>query len=437
MRPVLVGQVAQEPTIPLGGSNVVLSLIFLVIALLCVAFFSSSEASLISVSKIRIRHLVERGNRAAKAVQRVVEQHEKLFATILLTENLFIVFASSIGTALAIQLLGPGGLLVATFGMTILIVIFGEITPKTLAAQHSERVALWAARPILWIIRLMTPITFLFTLVPRGISYLLRRGRPERTSPIVTEAELRMLIDIGEQEGTVEGAAREMLDAVFEFSERHANEVMIPRPDVIGIPQAATLADFRAIYAEAPHAGFPVYEESIDNIVGILNIKDVLLAEARNALGPADPLAPLVQPAHFVPESKRIGDLFAEMQAGGHQMAIVIDEFGGTAGLVTLKAIAAEIVGHLGDTPGADEEVHPIDEHTWDIDASLSIDDANDDLKLGLPDGDYETVAGFILDRLGHIPEPGEQLAYDGYTMEITSMDGVRIERVLVRRTKG
>ncbi|MBI4496826.1 MAG: HlyC/CorC family transporter [Chloroflexi bacterium] len=420
--------------LPLGSSSLILNLAVLVVSLVLVAFFSSSEASLISVNKIRVRHLAEQGHKAAQAAQRVVQKHDKFFATILLTENAFIIFASSMGTAIAIGLFGPGEetVLLATLVMTVLVVTFGEITPKTFAVQAADRMALLVARPIEWVMALETPLIALFTFIPN----LILRGLPHRGMvPSVTAAELRMIIDIGEAEGTVEETEKEMLHNVIAFADRYVREVMTPRPGMIWLNQDARLQDFFTCFSQSYHARFPVCQENPDNILGILYIKDLLRAMARGAVTSETPLTTLLRPAFFVPQTKKVVELFQEMREQRHQMAMVVDEFGGTAGLVTLKQIIEEIVGHVGDELQAGEkEFQAIDERTVQVDARMRIDEINEELGLTLPEGDYETVAGFLLDVLGHIPQSGEQVRFGDLGFTVAEMDGLRIEKVLVTR---
>lgn len=423
-------------SLPIGSGNLWLNLGVLLGSILCVAFFSSSEASLISVSKIRIRSLAEQGNRAAQRVQQVVGKHDKFFATILLTENAFIIFASSMGTAIAIALLGEGteSLVVATLVMTVLIVTFGEITPKTLAVQVSERLSMLVARPIEAIMWVESPFIAAFTVIPNLITRLLG-ARSGSTSPFVTEAELRMLIDIGETEGMVEEAEREMLHKVFRFADRLVQEVMTPRTEMVWLEKGCTMAQFLPVFSEHFHSRFPVYEGTPDNVIGVLYIKDVLRAQSGGHLAPDRSLDDLVRPAYFVPETKRVGELFEEMQNRGYPLAIIVDEYGGTAGLVTLRQLAEEIVGQASDELAkAEPEFEAIDEHTLQIDGGMRIDQANEELLLNLPEGDYETVGGFLLHFLGRIPRQGEQVRYDNLTLVITEMRGVRIEKVLVTR---
>ena len=418
------------------GLSVQLQLIILVFSLLVVAFFSSSEASLISVNKIRMQHLVEQGNQAAKAVLQVVEKHEKFFATILLTENAFIILASSVGTAFAISLLGGGAssVLVATVAMTLLVVIFGEITPKSLAARASERWSLLVARPIGAIMAIETPVIFIFTLLPRLILKLLG-GSGWLVTPLVTEEELRMLIDIARDEGTVEQEEAQMLESVFRFGDRQVKEMMTPRTEVVFVERGVTLKQFLDIYALTPHTRFPVYKEDPDNVVGILSGKDVLKAISSKAISEDAPLTDLTRDAYFIPETKRVAELFDELRQSGNQMAVSIDEYGGIAGLVTLKSLLEEVVGRVGEEgESPEEEYQAIGKNTFQVDGGMDIDQVKEELKIDVPEGDFDTMAGFVLDVLGHIPDEGEQLEYGDLKIEVTEMRDLKIETVKVTK---
>jgi putative hemolysin len=423
-----------EATLPIGDSNALLSLAILLVSVLVVAFFSSSEASLISVSKIRIRSLAEQGNEAAQAARKLWENHDKLFATILLTENAFIIFASSVGTTLALVLFGEQGLLVASLAMTVLIVLFGEITPKTFAARNAERMSLVVARPISAIVRVLTPVIYIFTLIANAIIGLVSRGRKVQ-SPFVTPEEIRMLATIGEQQGTVLEMEREMVDKVFEFGQRQVREVMIPRPDIVGVQADASLESLLKIFSASSHSRFPIYAGDLDNIVGFVSIKDVLRAMAQSSGGGATTLRELVRPTMFVPESKQVGELFREMRLQHVQIAMVIDEYGGTAGMVTLEELVEEIVGRLTDEWVTEPPVVRLDERTTEVDGLMRIDEVNSELGTSLPEDDnYDTVAGFVLYQLRRIPEEGEQLRHGDIQLTVEEMKGPKIEKLLITR---
>jgi putative hemolysin len=354
----------------------------------------------------------------------------------VLTGNNFVNTAiAALGTLIATSLIFNDRLaaLVATIAVTILLLIFGETVPKTLAAHHAERMALTYVRPLEVISRILSPFV-------TGLSWIATRfTRSARGSvlprSLLTEEEIRAAISLGEKEGIVDETEADMLHHIFEFRDHPVSEVMTPRPDVTWIEQEAKLTDFFSIYVQSPYSRFPVYQGSFDNVVGIIYIKDVLMAQAQGSLDKEGSIADLIRPVYFVPESKPVGDLFTKMQAGGYQMAVVIDEYGGTAGIVTLEELLEEIVGELGDELTRTIQVfETIDEHTYQIDGGMRIDEANEQLELNLPEGKYETVAGLILSLLGHIPKEGEQVKCGELKLAVTQMKGMKIEKILVTK---
>ncbi len=235
----------------------------------------------------------------------------------------------------------------------------------------------------------------------------------------------------------MEEAEAEMLHKVFDFGDRPVREVMVPRTEVVWVEKGTKLADFLTIYAESPLSRFPVYEENMDNVVGILSVKDVLMAQAKGAINAESTIDDLVRPTYSAPDSKRISELFTEMRDKNYRMAVVVDEYGGTAGIVSLSRLVEEIVGPVGDEfAEAEKEYEAISEYTFQIDGGMSIAEANEEMGLELPEGDYETVAGFILHLLGHIPKTGERLKYKDMNLVITEMRGVKIEKVLLTKKK-
>lgn len=425
-----------EGSVDVGGMGLVAQVVLLVVSIIMVAFFSSSEASLISVNKFRVRHLAEQGSKTAQSVMRVAGKHEKFFATILLTENAFIIMASSMGTAMAIAWFGEGGFAVAiaTVAMIVVIVMFGEITPKSLAAQAAERVSMLVARPIEIIMRLETPVIFLFTLPPRLILWLIG-GREVLQTPSVTEGELRMLVDIGRAEGSVEREEARLLENVFRFGDRQVREVMTPRTEIIAMEKGATLETFLSTYQEHSHTRFPIFDGTVDNVVGTLSVKDVVRAMTAGDIGPEDDVTNVLREAYFVPETKLVGQLFHELRQSGYQVVMVADEFGGLAGLVTLKQMVEEIVGRVSEEGEQEsEEYQAIDANTIQADAGMRVEEANAQLDLDIPEGDYETLAGFLLTRFGHIPAEEEYVHHNGFQLQIVEMKGLRIEQVRVTR---
>ena len=411
--------------------SLILSLVFLVFS----AFFSSSEAAFLSLQRNRITHLVTTGVPGAKRVAAMIGEPERLLSTILLGNNLVNVAFAALVTAVLVSRLGEGrGVLVATAVGTALLLIFGEIIPKTVAVRNAERVAFIYAGPLKWTETTMLPLVLVLQWASRHISSLFGGAAVRGT---VTEGELRSLIDIGEAEGTFESTEAEMLENVFRFGDRQVREVMTPRPEIISIARGATLREFLDIYATDSHTRFPVYRDTMDNVIGIVSAKDILKAMSTRGINYDDSITDVFRDALFVPETKRIAELFDELRQSGNQMAFAVDEFGGLAGLVTLKRLSEEVVGPVGEEGiGPEEEYEPIGENTFQVEGGMGIDEVNEEMGVGLPEGNFETIAGFALDVLGHIPVEGEQFEYGSLKLEITQMRDLKIEMIKVTKTQ-
>ncbi len=411
--------------------------IVIIIGIIGSAFISASEAALIAVNKVRMRHLAEEGNDRATAVMRITEERERFFGSILLTGNMLNIMITAVATSLAITIVGRNnGLVVAaaTGLATILIVVVGELTPKTIATQTAERWSFFSARPILALMKVTAPVVWFFTLIPRGVVILLG-GRQALMTPTVTEGELRMLIDVGEEEGTVGSSRGEMLESVFRFGEMEVSDVMSPRNEIVWVEAGTDVKDFLEIYETTQHTRFPVYLDDNDDVVGILSIKDVMQSLAEDTGDLDRPVTNMMRAPVFVPESSKLSDLFTTLQEGGHKVALVVDEYGGIAGLVTLTRILEQIVGRTGEEGRRPEQrfIH-LGENTFELDGSMSIDEANDSLDLNIPEGEYNTIAGFVLEQLQQIPVEMQRFWYDDLRFQIIEVDGNKVERVLVRR---
>ena len=420
---------------PEGESlNLVLALIFLVVS----AFFSSSEAAYLSLQKTRITHLVSEGTPGAERVAGMISQPERLLSTILLGNNLVNVAFAALVTIVVVSSLGDGhegqAVVISTGVATAVLLVFGETIPKTLAVRHAERVAFAYARPLKGIGVLLWPLVVVLQWTTRRVSSLFGGGSVGNS---ITEGEFRTLIDIGEAEGTIEHAEAEMLENVFRFGDRQVREVMTPRTEMVSIERGATLREFLEVYAEHSHTRFPVYKGAMDNIVGILSAKDILRAMSTRRIDHEDSITEAIRDAYFVPETKRIAELFRELRQSGNQMAMAVDEYGSLAGLVTLKRLSEEVVGPVGEEgAGPEEEYEHIDENTFQVEGGMGIDEVNEEMGLNLPEGDYETIAGFALEVLGHIPTRGEQFEHESLKFEITQMRGLRIEAIKVTKTE-
>jgi len=433
-----LGQLEPRPTteaIQITGVPVHLGAIALGLGLLSYALVNAVEIAVVGANRIRVLHLMEQGSKAARALHRLQMAKERFFTFIVILQNLSVIVASTAGGLLAGQALGGvGGLALGTGLLTLGLAILGEVVPKVLAAHSGVTFPLLVAGPVEGLMRLLSPVVVPLAAMPAWVARRLL-GEQAGVPLAVTEAELRTLIDIGAEQGGLERREAELLERVFRFGDRRVREVMVPRTEIVWLEKSMTLADLYRVFSQHPHTRFPVYDGSVDQVVGIINIKDVLRGLAQGELSKESPIEWAMRPALFVPESKRVVDLFTEMQSSGQQMAVVVDEFGGTAGIVTLEMLLEEMVGVVSDElRPAQPQFVPLDERTYRIDGGMSIDDANQELGLGLPKGDYETVAGFILDHLGRIPQEGEQFVYNGLRIAVTRMSGRKIEEVVVTR---
>ena len=415
----------------LTGLTIVMLFVFLS------AFFSSAEAAFLSVQKTaRLAHLVKAGVPAAARVSGMLDEPGRLLSTILLGNNLANVAFTVLITALILDVVEDEGtgLLVATAVGTVTLLVFGEILPKRLAVRFAMGMAMRFSGPLKAVELMLLPLVAILRWATRLADIGRRDADAEAT---ITEAELRTLIDIGEEEGEFERTETERLERVFRFGDRLVREVMTPRPEIVFVKQGTTLGEFLDIYANHWHTRFPVYTESMDAIVGILSAKDILKAMSSKAIANGEIVTDVVRDVHFTPETKRIAELFDEMRLAGNQMAIVIDEFGGVAGLVTLKSLLEEVVGRIGEEGvSPEEEYEAVGEDTFLVDGGMSAEEAVAELGIELPEGDFETIAGFVLETLGHVPAEGEQLEYRDLTLEVTRMRGPRIETIKLTKMK-
>jgi len=418
---------------------VTISLLIILIGLLGSAFISATEAAVLGSSRYKIEHRSEEGDKRAKLLIRIFDQYEKFFGTILLVGNLFNVMVASVGTTLAIATIGGGeptilSTIAATGIATVFVVVIGELTPKTLAVVAAEKWALITARIVLIMMTASWPVVFAFTLIPRGIIQLFG-GKESMASPIVTPGELRTLIDLGEAEGTVEENTGEMLDNIFRFGEMEVRDVMTPRPEIIWVSADATFGQFMDSYRLSPHTRFPVFDTDHDDVVGIFSVKDVLGSISESKLDLNRPVINLMRQAHFIPETKRLDDLFDEMQESGHKISLVVDEFGGIAGLITLTRVVEQIVGKTGEEGlKPDRRFVTVNENTFELDGRLEIGEANDELGLEIPEGDYETIAGFFLEQAQHLPTIGSRVRFGNLRMQVAEMEGSKIVNIHIRR---
>ena len=405
-----------------------LAIALFVVGLVGYALVNAVEIAVVASNRLRVRAAAEEGHRSARALDRLKSEQERYFAVVVILQNMFVFLTSTAGTVIAVDVFGTWGFLFGLVAIPLISTEFGEYTPKVIAARKPERIALAAAVPVEIIVRLASPLITALAVIPN----LFGRGRAGQT---VTEAELRMLIDIGAEEGAVGAGEAELLDRVFHFHDRRANEIMIPRTEVVWLERDETVREFYETFDQSPHSRFPVYHETVDNVVGIVSIKDVLRALAERKVTEDSPIEGLIRPAVFIPETKLVSALFWQMQDERQQMAVVVDEYGGVAGVVTLELLLEEMVGRVVDELGQPlEEFSAIDENTTRVDGGMSVFDVREELGVDIPEGDYETVAGFVLEQLGHIPREGETLTLNSFRLTVSELKGVKIESVVITK---
>jgi putative hemolysin len=401
----------------------------MLVMLLLSAFFSGSEAAFLSLRQTRISVLLRDRVKGAERIAKIAGRPEKLLPTVLTGNNITNTALAALGTALiATRLDAAQSVIVSTAVVTIALLIFAEIIPKTIAARHAERFALLAVRPLQWAGYILFPAVWILERLAGRMARLFGVSDLNK----YTGEEIRAMIFAGKEAGEVEPSQAEILEHVLRFfGDRQLRSVMTPRPEIIALEESITLSEFLETYSKHRHTRFPVYEYNLDNVIGTLSVKDVVQAIATDNLSLQDKVAPLIREAYFVPETKLAGSIFPELRVSTYQMIILVDEFGGIAGLVTLKQLMEEIVGKVGEEGVVPkEEFQAIDANTYQIEGGMDINEANDRIGFGIPLGDYETVAGFILSRLGHIPITSERLTHNDFVLQVTEMSGVRIEQV-------
>ncbi|HJA65976.1 MAG TPA: hemolysin family protein [Candidatus Mediterraneibacter cottocaccae] len=404
--------------------------IILIILLMLSAFFSSSETALMTVNKIRLRSLADSGDKRAALVLDVTENHtSKMLSAILIGNNIVNISASSLSATLAYAF---GGYMVslATAVLTVAILVFGEITPKNYATINAEKIALRYIRIIYVFMTVMTPVIFIINLFSRGIMFLLRVD-PNATNKSMTEDELRTIVDVSHEDGVIESGEKELIYNVFDFNDANAKDIMVPRVHVTFANIDNTYDELIEIFREDKFTRLPVYEDSQDNIVGIINMKDLLLYDRND---PFD-LRNFLREPHFTYEYKSISDLLVEMRESTFNIAIVLDEYGEMAGLITLEDILEEIVGEIHDEydEQEDELVQKIGEREYAVDGSMNLDDVNDRLNTNLDSEDYDSLGGFIIEHLDRLPEAGDEVCTDdGIRLVVDRIEKNRVETVHV-----
>jgi putative hemolysin len=410
------------------------TMIYLAILAVCTAasgFFSGSETALIGISRERV-HLLAEEDDAGKKLERLISQPDRMLSTLLVANNTVNVLSASVATILFVSLVGEAwGPWVATGVMTAVILVFGEITPKTIAARHPEKFSLRVA-PMIWNLSIvLAPIASFFSAITRILLKLLRIDA-DGAGDGVTEDDIRALAALGERGGHIEEAEREIIDALFHLADRSVREVMTPRLDLVTLETPLTAAAIRRAVTSTGHSRFPVTAGDLDDLVGIVHVKDLLQNPEYET---ATDLSGLVRRPVFLPETMSVLDTLGEMRSKRYAMAVVVDEHGGVEGVVTIKDLVSELVGELQDEydPGT-PSVSQLGPSVWIADGRLDIDDLSEALDTDLDDGPYSTVGGYIMSIAGRIPDDGDQITSDGYRYTVLTMERQRIDRVRVER---
>lgn len=408
-------------------SSVVIQIVILTVLLVLSAFFSSAETCLVTVNKIRIRTLLEEGNKRAETLLKITEDSGKMLSAILIGNNIVNLAASSISTMIAYNF-GGYAVAIATGIITLLILLFGEITPKTMATIHAEKLAL-AYTPIINILmKLMTPFIFIVNSLSRGIMFLLRID-PDAKNDSMTETELRTIVDVSHEDGVIESEEKEMIYNVFDLGDAKAKDVMVPRVHMTFADVNSTYEELLEIFREDKFTRLPIFEDTTDNVIGTINMKDLLLYDNKKDFRIRD----IMREAYFTYEYKNISELLVEMRDASYNIAIVLDEYGETAGLITLEDILEEIVGEIHDEYDENEEefIKALSKNEYLIEGSMNLDDLNDEIGLHLESEDYDSLGGFIIEHLDRLPEMNDEvITADGIRLVVEKLDKNRVEKV-------
>ncbi|KAI3350180.1 MULTISPECIES: hemolysin family protein [Clostridium] len=404
-------------------------IVTLVILLMLSGFFSMSETALMSLNKIRLRHMVEEGVPGAKLVEKLTEDPNKLLGAILIGNNIVNIAASGLATMLATNMFGPTGVGIATGVMTVLVLIFGEITPKSIAKQRAESVALKVSKPIRLTVIIFKPFVYIFTAISSFFIKILG-GDPKASEPFITEEELKTMVGVSEEEGVLENVEKEMIFNVFDFADLQVKDVMVQRVDVSALDSEATYDDVLKLIKEEQFSRIPIYNQTIDDIIGILNVKDLLMLE-----NPREnfKMAKYIREPYYTFEFKKIVELFKEMKKERNHIAVVLDEYGGTVGIITIEDLIEEIVGDIEDEyDDANTSIEVIKDNEYIVDGSVRLHDIGDLIGIDMESDEFDSVGGLIIGELGRMPEEKEEIECDSMKFIVENIDKNRIKKVRI-----
>lgn len=409
----------------------ILQIIILIILLGLSAFFSSAETALITISKIRVKTLADEGNANAKIVLKIKENPDKMLSAILIGNNIVNISASSLATILVQNIWGNWAISIGTGVLTILVLIFGEITPKTAATVHSDKLSMLYAKPIWGLMIILTPVIIVINFLASGFMRLLGLNKKSKGNTF-TEDELRTIMDVSHEEGVIEEEEREMINNVFDFGEAEAKDVMIPRIDMCMVDIQSSYDELIRIFKENRYTRLPVYQESTDNVVGIINIKDLIFYESKD--NDSFNIKDYLRDVYYTYEFKKLSELMAEMRKDSVNITIVLDEYGAAVGLITIEDLLEEIVGEIRDEYDYDEEdfLKEVAPSEYLIDGQTKLDDVNENLNLSLTSEDYDSLGGFIIGSLDRLPVEGDKVDTELATLVVDTMDKNRIDKVRI-----
>lgn len=407
----------------------IIQLVIVIILLSASAFFSSAETALMTSNKLKMRNLADNGNKRAAKVLKVTENTDKMLSAILIGNNIVNLTASSISTTLTLKIFGSKLVGIATGILTFLILVFGEITPKNVASKNAENMALAYIGVISFLVTLLTPVIFIVNTVAKFVISIFNKNSDDNNA--VTEEELRAMVEYSHEEGIIENEEKKMIVNVVDFGDTVAGDIMVPRVDMVMVDEKSSYEEILQVFREERYTRIPVYEETPDNVIGILNVKDFLLIEDKVNFV----MKELLREPLYTYEYKKTSALMMDMRKTGANIVIVLDEYGITAGLITLEDMLEEIVGEIRDEFDADEDegITKVSDLEYLIDGSTNLDDINDRIGLSLSSEEYESIGGLIMEKLGRLPVEGEIINFDNIVLTVKKMDHARIEKVCLK----
>ncbi|MBD5157808.1 MAG: HlyC/CorC family transporter [Butyrivibrio sp.] len=410
--------------------SVAAQIIALIVLLILSAFFSSAETAFVSVNLIRMRSLAEDGSKRAKKVLKIASDSPKMLSAILIGNNIVNISASSLATTISLAIWGKASVSIATGILTFIVLIFGEISPKTIATTYADKIAP-AYSGIIWALMVvLTPVIFIINKISKGVLFIFGFD-PNKHKVSITEDELRTIVDVSREEGIIENDEHEMISNVFDFGDSQAKDVMIPRIDMTCISADSTYDEIISVFREYKYTRLPVYEESVDNVIGIVNVKDLLLCEKNDGFSVKE----ILRKPYYTYEFKNISELMEELRKTSNNFTVVVDEYGSTVGMITLEDLLEEIVGDIRDEYDEDEEddiVH-LGENEYLLSGSVRLDDISDILKLPEADeacDDYDSAGGLIIKHLERLPQNGDEVDFEDFRLVVEECDKNRIIKI-------